>query len=65
MDGLGGSYGVERITLQDASADGAAGDDYWEYPMADNSWERRDGRVSGGHSRLDARLAGWTMRSPH
>ena len=39
IDGLGGSYGVERFTLlQDAAGDGAAGDDRLEYPRGDRSW---------------------------
>lgn len=40
INGLGGSYGVERITFYKMSAEmGPPETSMWEYPMADNSWE--------------------------
>jgi predicted dehydrogenase len=40
VDGLGGSYGVERLTYYKMSAEmGPPETTAWEYPMADNSWE--------------------------
>ena len=39
VDGLGGSYGVERLAWYKMSADmGPPETTIWEYPMADNSW---------------------------
>lgn len=40
IDGLGGSYGVERITYYKMLPQmGPPETKIWEYPMADNSWE--------------------------
>lgn len=40
VDGLGGSYGAERLTYYRMSAEmGPPETSIWEYPMADNSWE--------------------------
>jgi predicted dehydrogenase len=40
VDGLGGSYGVERLTWYKNLPDmGPPETTIWEYPMADNSWE--------------------------
>lgn len=40
VDGLGGSYGVERLTWYKNLPDmGPPETTVWEYPMADNSWE--------------------------
>jgi predicted dehydrogenase len=40
INGLGGSYGVERIAFYKMSAEmGPPETSMWEYPMADNSWE--------------------------
>jgi predicted dehydrogenase len=40
VDGLGGSYGVERLTWYKNLPDmGPPETKIWEYPMADNSWE--------------------------
>ncbi len=40
INGLGGSYGVERLSFYKMSADmGPPETLIWEYPMADNSWE--------------------------
>jgi predicted dehydrogenase len=40
INGLGGSYGVEKITFYKMSeAMGPPETFMWEYPMADNSWE--------------------------
>jgi predicted dehydrogenase len=40
VSGLGGSYGVERITHYAMSAEmGPPKSTTWEYPMADNSWD--------------------------
>ena len=40
ISGLGGSYGVERLTWYKMSPEmGAPETLAWEYPMADNSWE--------------------------
>lgn len=40
INGLGGSYGVERITFYQMSPAMGPPDTFsWEYPMADNSWE--------------------------
>jgi predicted dehydrogenase len=39
VDGLGGSYGLERLAWYKMSADmGPPETMIWEYPMADNSW---------------------------
>jgi len=41
INGLGGSYGVESCTLYAMSAEmGPPATTKWEYPMADDSWER-------------------------
>ena len=40
IDGLGGSYGVERLTWYKMLPEmGPPETTIWEYPMADNSWE--------------------------
>jgi predicted dehydrogenase len=40
VDGLGGSYGVERLSWYKNLPDmGPPETTIWEYPMADNSWE--------------------------
>jgi predicted dehydrogenase len=40
VDGLGGSYGVERLTWYKNLPDmGPPETTIWEYPMADNSWD--------------------------
>ncbi len=40
VDGLGGSYGVEKLTWYKNLPDmGPPETTIWEYPMADNSWE--------------------------
>lgn len=40
ISGLGGSYGVERLTYYKMLAEmGPPETTMWEYPMADNSWE--------------------------
>jgi len=40
VEGLGGSYGVERLTWYKNLPDmGPPDTTIWEYPMADNSWE--------------------------
>jgi len=40
VDGLGGSYGVERLSWYKSLPDmGPPETTIWEYPMADNSWE--------------------------
>ena len=40
ITGLGGSYGTERVTFYQMSAEmGPPATTTWEYPMADNSWE--------------------------
>jgi predicted dehydrogenase len=40
VDGLGGSYGVERLTWYKMLPEmGPPETTIWEYPMADNSWE--------------------------
>jgi len=40
IDGLGGSYGVERIAFYKMAPEmGPPATTVWEYPMADNSWE--------------------------
>jgi len=40
LDGLGGSYGVERITFYKMLPEmGPPETTSWEYPMGDNSWE--------------------------
>lgn len=40
VDGLGGSYGVERLTYYKMLPDmGPPETTVWEYPMEDNSWE--------------------------
>jgi predicted dehydrogenase len=40
IDGLGGSYGVERVTYYRMLPEmGPPETTCWEYPMADNSWE--------------------------
>jgi predicted dehydrogenase len=40
INGLGGSYGVERLSFYKMSAAmGPPETSIWEYPMADNSWE--------------------------
>jgi predicted dehydrogenase len=40
VDGLGGSYGVERLSLyKNLPEMGPPETTIWEYPMADNSWE--------------------------
>jgi len=40
INGLGGSYGVERITYYKMSAQMGPPETFmWEYPMADDSWE--------------------------
>jgi len=40
IDGLGGSYGVERLTHYKMSPEmGPPETLMWEYPMADNSWD--------------------------
>jgi len=40
IDGLGGSYGVERLAYYKMLPDmGPPETTIWEYPMADNSWE--------------------------
>jgi predicted dehydrogenase len=40
INGLGGSYGVERISFYKMSAAMGPPETFmWEYPMADNSWE--------------------------
>jgi len=41
VDGLGGSYGVERLSWFKMSPEmGPPETTIWEYPMADDSWER-------------------------
>jgi predicted dehydrogenase len=41
VEGLGGSYGVERLSWYKNLPDmGPPETTIWEYPMADNSWER-------------------------
>ena len=41
ISGLGGSYGVERLAFYRMSAEmGPPETTIWEYPMADDSWER-------------------------
>src|SRR5207253_8856409 len=41
ISGLGGSYGVERLTWYRMSPEmGPPETQAWEYPMADDSWER-------------------------
>jgi hypothetical protein len=46
ISGLGGSYGVERVTFYRMTAEmGPPEATTWEYPMADDSWEV-DRRVS-------------------
>jgi predicted dehydrogenase len=40
IDGLGGSYGIERLTWYKMSAAMGPPETFaWEYPMADDSWE--------------------------
>ena len=40
LSGLGGSYGVERLTHYEMSQEmGPPAATTWEYPMADNSWD--------------------------
>ena len=40
VDGLGGSYGVERLTWYKMLPEmGPPETDSWEYPMYDNSWQ--------------------------
>jgi predicted dehydrogenase len=40
MDGLGGSYGLERLTYYRMRPEmGPPETTVWEYPQADNSWE--------------------------
>jgi len=40
INGLGGSYGVERITFYKMLPEMGPPETFaWEYPMADNSWE--------------------------
>ncbi|EKD71532.1 MAG: Oxidoreductase protein, partial [uncultured bacterium] len=40
INGLGGSYGVERITFYKMAAEMGPPETFiWEYPMADDSWE--------------------------
>jgi predicted dehydrogenase len=44
VDGLGGSYGVERLSWYKNLPDmGPPETTIWEYPMADNSWETEMG----------------------
>jgi len=44
IDGLGGSYGVERLTWYRMLPQmGPPETTAWEFPMADNSWEREMG----------------------
>lgn len=41
IDGLGGSYGVEKLTFYDMQPEmGPPPTTVWEYPMADDSWEQ-------------------------
>ena len=40
ISGLGGSYGVERLSYYKMSPEmGPPATEIWEFPMADNSWE--------------------------
>ena len=40
MSGLGGSYGIEKLTHYDMSPEMGPPDTYaWEFPMADDSWK--------------------------
>lgn len=40
VEGLGGSYGIERLTLGRRASSGAPGETSWEYPGPDHSWQR-------------------------
>jgi predicted dehydrogenase len=41
INGLGGSYGVERLAYYEMSAEmGPPATTIWEFPMADDSWEQ-------------------------
>ena len=66
LNGLGGSYGVERITWYKMLPEMGPPETYcWEYPMADNSWTSRQRRFRMT-SGVDARIhADWKMQSPH
>ena len=65
LNGLGGSYGIERITWYKMLPEmGPPETHCWEYPMADNSWTSRQRRfrmTSGPARRIDA---DWKTLSP-
>ena len=54
IDGLGGSYGVERLTLYRMLPEmGPPETTIWEYPRGDQSWALEFARVPRRHPRSD------------
>ena len=59
ISGLGGSYGTERLAFYRMLPEmGPPETTIWEYPAADDSWQRGACGIRRGHSPEPAALAG-------